>query len=96
MTVTVKNTGAVEGAEVVQVYVQDPIMSFVRPWKRLVAFKRVTVPAGGSLAVSITISADELAFHDDSMVLRVVPGQYTVSVGGDSVSDWDNHVTMEI
>lgn len=96
VTVTVKNTGAVEGAEVVQVYVQDPIMSFVRPWKRLVAFKRVTVPAGGSLAVSITISADELAFHDDSMVLRVVPGQYTVSVGGDSVSDWDNHVTMEI
>lgn len=96
VSVTVTNAGSVEGSEVVQVYVQDPIMTFVRPWKRLVAFKRVTIPAGQSLKVSLPITSDELAFHDDRMVLRVVPGEYTVSVGGDSVSDWENHAVVTI
>jgi len=96
VSVTVTNAGTVEGSEVVQVYVQDPIMTFVRPWKRLVAFKRVTIPAGQSLKVSLPITSDELAFHDDRMVLRVVPGEYTVSVGGDSVSDWENHAVVTI
>jgi hypothetical protein len=52
------------------------------------------VPAGKTVDVSIDLTADELAFHDDAMKLRVVQGNYTVSVGGDSFTDWENHAEM--
>lgn len=95
-TCTVKNTGAkFAGAEVVQVYVEDPVMAYVRPWKRLVAFARVTLAPGASASVQIPITADELAFHDDDMVLRVVPGDYTFSFGADSV-DYNHTVPVTI
>merc|ERR1712110_545661 len=73
--VSVKNTGKLPGVEVVQVYVEDPIMEYVRPWKRLVAFQRVLLQPGESRRVSLDLTVDELAFYDDSMK-RVVPGDY--------------------
>jgi hypothetical protein len=83
-TVTVTNTGAVAGAEVVQLYVEDPVMEFVRPWKRLLAFARVELAPEEAVTLTLPLTADELAFHDDDMVLRVVPGEYKVSVGDSS------------
>ena len=70
---TVKNTGTVAGVEVVQVYVEDPVMAYVRPWKRLLAFTRVSLSPGQSATVNIPIDADELAFCDDEMVGGVKP-----------------------
>jgi hypothetical protein len=61
-------------------------MRFTRPWKRLLAFKRVTLAAGASVTVQVPITSDELMFHDDDMKLRLVPGEYTLSVGGSSYS----------
>lgn len=63
-------------SQVVQIYVQDPVMDYVRPWKRLVAFQRVAVTAGQTQTVSIPMTADQLEFYDDDMVLRVVPGWF--------------------
>ena len=69
---TLQNTGVkYTGTEVVQLYVEDPVMEYVRPWKRLVAFTRVTLAPGESKTVTIPVTADELAFYDDEMVLRV-------------------------
>lgn len=69
---TLLNTGhKYTGTEVVQLYVEDPVMQYVRPWKRLIAFTRVTVAPGKSTVVTIPVTADELAFYDDDMVLRV-------------------------
>ena len=45
---TAANTGKVAGTTVVQVYCIDPVMDYVRPWKRLLAFARVTLAAGQS------------------------------------------------
>jgi beta-glucosidase len=94
-SVVVENTGTVIGSEVhhplihplihplvqvIQIYVEDPVMEYVRPWKRLVAFMRVAdLKPGEKRTVTIPITADELAFHDDSSqvgTLRVVPGEY--------------------
>eukprot|EP00041_Stephanoeca_diplocostata_P027873 m.777576 g.777576 ORF g.777576 m.777576 type:complete len:794 (+) comp23267_c1_seq1:227-2608(+) len=83
-SVKVANTGSIDGTEVVQVYVQDPVMDYVRPWKRLVAFQRVSVAAGETQTVTIPMTSDQLEFYDDDLVLRVVSGNYTFSVGGDS------------
>lgn len=86
VSVDVSNVGKVTGCAVVQVYVEDPIMAFVRPWKRLVAFARITVVPGSKATVTLDLTADELSFYDDDMKWRVVPGNYTVSAGGDSYS----------
>ena len=84
--VNVTNTGTVAGEEVVQVYAVDPVMEYVRPWKRLVGFARVQVTPGASQQVSVPLSAMEMAFYDDNMTWRLVPGAYNISVGGDSYS----------
>lgn len=86
VNVTVSNTGSLSGAEVVQVYCEDPTMAFVRPWKRLLAFSRVTLAAGRLTEVSIALTRDQLMFHDDELSLTLVPGEYTISVGGSSYS----------
>ena len=88
--VQVKNTGKVLGTEVVQVYCIDPVTQFVRPWKRLLGFQRVTLKPGASAIAEIDVAAAQLAMQDDSTldgVWRVVPGEYTIRVGSSSVDD---------
>ena len=65
-------------------------MDYVRPWKRLLAFKRVTLAAGASSRVVIDVTPEQLAFQDDSSAAgkwRVVPGTYQIRVGNSSLTD---------
>ena len=64
--VDVKNTGSVDGDEVVQIYVKTPDSpaSLERPIKRLKGFKRVTIPAGHTKTVSIDVDCADLWFWD--------------------------------
>jgi beta-glucosidase len=90
VAVTVKNTGKVAGSQVVQVYAVDPVTDYVRPWKRLLAFARVTLVPGQSEVVHIPVTAEAMSFQDDSSPAgewRVVPGEYTIRVGDSSVTD---------
>ena len=90
VTLDVRNSGSVAGAEVVQVYAVDPVIDYVRPWKRLLAFKRVTLAAGASSRVVIDVTPEQLAFQDDSSAAgkwRVVPGTYQIRVGNSSLTD---------
>lgn len=87
VTVTVRNTGGVAGAEVVQVYVGVPVAG--QPPKRLVGFAKVSLEAGESRQVSITI--DPAATNHPLSVwdhcvrdFAVKPGEYTVYVGNSS------------
>lgn len=86
---TVKNTGGVQGDEVSQVYIQDPIggTHVVRPWKRLVGFSRVNVHPNDSKRMTLDIAFEYLALHGESMQFEIQPGLYTVSVGGASNTD---------
>lgn len=43
---TVHNTGKSAGTEVVQVYIQDPVVDHVRYWKRLVGFEKIFLTKG--------------------------------------------------
>ena len=87
------NTGSRDGTEVVQVYSQDPVGDWgvdilvVPFWKRLVGFGRVSVAAGACETLSLPILADDLALYDPQMVLRIQPGNYTISAGGRSDQD---------
>ncbi|WIM67797.1 glycoside hydrolase family 3 C-terminal domain-containing protein [Corynebacterium breve] len=93
VSATVKNTGDVAGAEVVQVYLGIP--SEGQPPKRLVGFAKVQVEPGSSAAVEINIDADAthhpLSVWDVAARDFVVPsGEFTVYVG--TSSDDDSHV----
>lgn len=59
-----KNTGQLDGEEVVQLYVEFPASLVERPARQLVAFSRVFVPAGSSKKVGLCLKAENLAYWD--------------------------------
>ena len=84
--VTVTNTGAVDGSEVVQVYGHDLLASVVRPVSQLLAYARVELAAGQSRRVRFTIPTTRLAFSDRRVVRIVEPGDVEVWVGSHSAA----------
>ncbi|KAF9560036.1 glycoside hydrolase [Agrocybe pediades] len=81
VTVTVHNTGAVDGKEVVQVYMTDVVSSVVTPNQQLVGFEKVDVPAGKSVTVSIKVLSSQLAVWSVKNEWVVEPGTFNVKVG---------------
>lgn len=81
---TLKNTGKYNGTEVVQLYVQDKVGSVTRPVKELKRFQRVTLKAGESTQVSLSLPVSELAFWGYDMNYTVEPGDFTLWVGTNS------------
>jgi beta-glucosidase len=83
-SIKVKNTGSVDGDEVVQVYVEYPAVDRM-PVKELKAFKRVHVKAGGEEVVQLSIPATELQKWDlATRSWKLYPGNYTLFAGGNS------------
>ncbi|KAH9907335.1 glycoside hydrolase superfamily [Xylariomycetidae sp. FL2044] len=85
VTVDVTNESAVDGAEVVQLYVRDVISSVVVPNQRLRGFAKVAVAAGATASVSIDLDVAGLGLWDLGMRYVVEPGAFTVSVGSSSL-----------
>lgn len=81
---TLKNTGKYDGTEVVQLYVQDKVGSVTRPVKELKRFLRVTLKAGESTQVSLSLPVSELAFWGYDMNYTVEPGDFTLWMGTNS------------
>jgi beta-glucosidase len=85
--VDVKNTGSVNGDEVVQIYVKTPDSpaSLERPIKRLKGFKRVTIPTGQTKTVSIDINCADLWFWDTkNKKMMYDQGKYVFEIGASS------------
>ncbi len=82
VSLTVKNTGAMAGDEVVQVYISKPDARIFRPMQELKGFARVHLEAGESKLVSIPL--DDKAFrywNDPAGHWAVEGGSYTARVG---------------
>ena len=84
VAVTVANTGARAGKEVVQLYVRDLVASRSRPVRQLKAFDKVALAPGESRRVTLRVPIDRLGFHDEEGGYRVEPGRFEVYLGGDS------------
>lgn len=83
----VKNTGKVDGDEVVQIYVRTPDSpaTLERPIKRLKGFKRVTIPKGQIKKVSIDIDCEDLWFWDaEKSKITFDQGRYVFEIGSSS------------
>ncbi len=83
--VTVKNTGKVDGDEIVQLYIHDKKASVEREVKSLKGFARVSLKAGESKTVTFKIDKSALAFYDIKKKEWVAePGEFDVLVGNSS------------
>src|SRR5436309_3491522 len=85
VSVTVTNTGAREGAEVVQLYVHDEVASVTRPVRALAGFRRVSLKPGEARTVDFQLTSKELGLYNRDMKFVVEPGKFRVFVGGSSV-----------
>jgi beta-glucosidase len=86
VTARVANTGSIDGEEVLQLYVRDPVASVTRPVLELKGFVRVEVPAGASREVAFELPVAQLGFYDAEMEYSVEPGQIDVYVGTSSAN----------
>lgn len=85
VSLSVENTGAFDGAEVVQVYINDPISTATRPIKELKAFKKVFVRKGETERVEIKIPMSDLGYYNICLHKWVTePGKYNILIGSSS------------
>nr|WP_311379682.1 glycoside hydrolase family 3 N-terminal domain-containing protein [Arthrobacter sp. ISL-48] len=88
---TVTNTGALDGAEVVQLYLEDPVGEVVRPVRELIGYARVELTAGASATVEFTVHADRTSFTGVDLKRVVAPGLVKLHVTTSSTDDVHTH-----
>ena len=94
VSIRLKNTGAMAGAEVVQLYVSENKPTVLRPKKELKAFKKVYLEPGKSTTVTFEVKLSDLAFwNDKTHAWEVNKGAYTIHLGNSSANISD---TVEV
>ena len=85
VSVDVKNTGKVDGKEVIQLYASKSDSKITRAAQELKGFQKTDVKAGGSNTITIKVPVKELAYYDvASKKWTVEPGKYTLKLGNSS------------
>lgn len=83
-SVTVTNSGARDGEEVIQLYVRDLVGSVTRPVKELKGFEKVMLKKGEKRTIRFTLTDTDLAFTRQDMSWGSEPGQFKLWVGPSS------------
>lgn len=82
LRVSVKNTSAMDGDEVVQVYVAPSTKNESDPIRTLCSFKRVSIVASTERIVELKIRPDAFAVYDVQGKKSIPPQDFEVFVGG--------------
>lgn len=82
----VQNVGQRAGAEVVQLYVHDPVARVTRPVRELKGFERVELAPGETRTVTFKLVPQDLRYWGLENKWVVEPGQYEVYVGNSSTA----------
>ena len=93
----VRNTGAVAGEEIVQLYIGDPVASRSRPVRELKGFAKIALQPGEERFVSFRIAADDLRFFRAETLTAAEhvfePGVFVIQIGPSS--DIGSSATIE-
>jgi len=84
VAIDVRNVSERQGADVVQLYLHDPVASVVRPVQRLIGFARVDLAAGEAVRVQFTVPADLASFTSRTGARIVEPGELVLGFGRSS------------
>ncbi len=94
-SVEVKNTGAVKGKEVVQLYLQDPYASSIRPIKELKGFQMVDLEPGERKEVRFTITEADLKFYTAKQEWAAESGTFYLFIGSNSTIKEKQRFTLK-
>ena len=89
------NTGERAGAEVVQLYLSDPVAPVTRPVIWLAGFARVDLEPGERARVTFALHADRTAFTTVDLRRIVQAGEIGVAIGASS-ADIRGRLTLQL
>ena len=84
VSVNVKNTGAVAGKEVVQLYIRDVVGSITRPVQELKGFNKIDLAPGETKTVSFEVTPELLKFYNSDLKFDWETGEFQMMVGPNS------------
>lgn len=79
--VDVRNTGNMNGKEVVQLYVHDVVSSVATPVQQLKAFRKILIKKGQTARVHLEVPVAEIGIYDEKMKYVVEPGEFQLEIG---------------
>ncbi|KAH8655388.1 glycoside hydrolase superfamily [Xylariales sp. PMI_506] len=83
-TITIENTGSVDGAEIAQLYLTFPTEA-AQPVRILRGFQKAMIPAGESAQLTFSLRRRDISYWDDTAYdWAIATGDYVVSVGASS------------
>jgi beta-glucosidase len=82
VSATLHNDGKMNIDEVAQVYLTAPTGGKTSPLQSLIAFKRVTVPAGSDAQVDFDIPAEQLQTVQQDGTSKIEKGAYVITISG--------------
>lgn len=85
LAVTIRNTGDRAGAEVIQLYLHDPVAQVTRPLMRLIGYARVPLEPGQARRVEFAFHPDLAAFTGRDGRRIVEPGEIELRLAASSV-----------
>jgi len=91
VTATVTNTGKMDGAETVQIYVK--VNQDNTPNAQLKGIKKVSLVAGESKTISVKLPQEAFALFDEEGILKLNAGDATVYAGGHAPDTRSNALT---
>ncbi|MRX64913.1 glycoside hydrolase family 3 protein [Maribacter luteus] len=85
LSATIKNIGEFDGDEVVQLYYKIKESTVIRPLKKLIGFKRVSLTKGESKTIQFKVSKKDLRFwNEHNKEWTFEKGKYTFMIGASS------------
>ena len=94
-TLTVKNTGKIEGGEVLQIYIGYPGSGVERPIKTLADFKKVYLKPSESKTVELLVNKEDISYYDENINRLVYESlEYVAYIGTDSDNAMKNSISF--
>ncbi len=85
VSVKVKNTGRTKGKEIVQLYVNDPECSLIRPEKELKKFAKIELGPGEEKEISFTLTSRDFSYYDSVREMWIAEsGEFKIMIGASS------------
>lgn len=80
-----KNTGRHDGAEIIQVYVSDPVSTVPKPLKELKHFEKVFLNSGEEKEITVKLNRNDFTYYNTALHSWVVEnGTYKIMIGSSS------------
>jgi len=95
INVNIANNSQFNGDEIVQFYFTDLICRISQPQKRLIGFKRITIPAGEIKTVHFNLTYNDLAFLNEKYQKEVDPGDFEIFIGKNATEGIIKRITVK-